>query len=103
MLLTPLVNSLTCLRRYRRKASLFQRPNSMIVDVLTSARYRSIAQLERSEWVPTLFMSMPNFSGPSCLTWDTMCDRICLAVICTSLFVDGSRNVLTGDDSVVSV
>ena len=73
-----------------------------MVDVRTSARYKSMAQLERSEWVPTLFMSIPNCSGPSFLTWATMWDRICFAVIWISLFVFGLTNVLTEDLSVVS-
>ena len=72
------------------------------MDVRTSAKYRSMAQLERSECVPTRFMSIPYFSGPSDLTWATMWERICFAVICSSLFVLGWANVLTDDFEVVS-
>ena len=60
-----------------------------------------MAQLERSECVPTRLISMPNFSGPRCFTWETMCALICFAVIRVSLFVSGLKNVLTGDDGVV--
>jgi hypothetical protein len=46
---TPAVNSLTCLRRYSKNASLFHLPTSIIVEVRTFAKYNSIAQLDLSE------------------------------------------------------
>ena len=60
-----------------------------------------MAQLERSECVPTRCMSIPSFSGPIRLTWAIMCDRICFAVIWTSLSEFGRQKVLTVDVGVV--
>ena len=61
---TPSVNSFTCRRRYRRKASLFQRPSSMMVDVRTWAKYSSMAQLDRTVCVPTWQGFTPKRSLP---------------------------------------
>ena len=97
MLLTPAVNSLTCFRKYSRKASLFQRPSSMIVVVRAWARWSSIAQLVRREWVPTRLRSMPSASTPMVLTVCLRCCRHWDEVIRTSLFDFGSWNVLTVD------
>ncbi len=91
----PSANSCTCRRRYRRKASLFQRPSSMIVGVGTLARYRSMAQLDLIECVPTLESSMPNDFVPIFETVSFMCCRVWVAEMRTRRFVFGFRNVLT--------
>ena len=79
-----------------RKASLFHLPISIIVDIRTFARYRSIAALVLSDWVPTLLMSMPSFSGPIVLTEDTRWRLTWVEVNRTSFPVD-TKNVLTVD------
>ena len=81
---TPSVNSFTCLHKYKRKASLCHRPSNIIVDVRTLARKSNIAALVRSEWVPTLLMSMPRRDEPIVFTVDLMCWQICFDVNLTN-------------------
>jgi hypothetical protein len=60
----PWVNSFTWWWRYSKKALLFQRPSNMIAAVRTLARYKSMAQLVRTEWVPTLQILIPSVFAP---------------------------------------
>ena len=73
---TSFVKSLTWRRRYNRKASLLHLPSSMLVEVLTFAKYRSIAQLERREWVPTDLTLIPSFVSPTLSTCDMIYDLV---------------------------
>ena len=65
-----------------------------MVDVRMLAKYRSMAQLVRSECVPTLLMSMPRRLAPIVLTVDLMCVRSCFEVKRTCF--PRAKNVLTG-------
>ena len=63
-LVTPAVNSFIWRRRYSKKASLFHRPSSIIVDVRTLERYSSIAALVLNDLVPTFLLLTPNLDSP---------------------------------------
>ena len=70
------------------------------MDVLTFARYSSIAALVRRERVPTFLMSIPSFSGPIDFTVETRWRFTCVEVKRTS-FPAADRKVLTVDLVVV--
>ena len=63
------------------------------MDVLTLARYSSIAALVLRDRVPTLSIETPRRSAPIDFTVDLMWERTCVDVIRTSLFP--VQNVLT--------
>jgi hypothetical protein len=62
------VNCMTWVRRYRRKASLDQRPMSMMVYAGTPAMCMAIAAAERIEWVPHSSGLKPRRSVPMSAT-----------------------------------
>ena len=62
--LMPLLMSLTWMRIYRRKALLAQRPMIVFVSGYTLARYSSLANPDRMEWVPTSLCENPSISSP---------------------------------------
>ena len=55
------------------------------MEVRTLDKYSSIAQLDLSECVPTVFTSMPNFLSPMDLTCDVMKFLVCVEEICFNL------------------
>ena len=62
---TPAVKAATWRRMYRRKASLAQRPTSMMANTGTPARYMAMAAPARMEWVPTSEGAKPRQCAPS--------------------------------------
>jgi len=68
--LIPLLNSLTCLRMYRRKASLDHLPNNIMVNTGTCARYTAMAALLHAECDPISFAEKPRMSSPSTMAAD---------------------------------
>jgi len=62
--LTPALNSCTCFLMYLKKASLDQRPRSIIVKTGTPPRYIAMAAPLRAECRPTVSGSKPRASWP---------------------------------------
>ena len=60
----PLLRSLNWMQIYRKKALLAQRTMIMIVSGYTLARYISMANPDRMEWVPTYLCENPSLSSP---------------------------------------
>ena len=75
-MLSPELNSLTCLRMYVRNAWLRQRPCSMILSERTPLRYRNIAKLLRIERHLTSLGPNPRVSLPIFVTVFRICFRI---------------------------
>ena len=61
----PLLRLLTWMRIYRSKALLAQRTIIMIVSGYTLARYSSMANPDRVEWVPTSLCDNPSLYSPN--------------------------------------
>ena len=81
--LIPLLRSLIWMRIYRRKALLAQRPMIMIVSGYILARYSSIANPDRMEWVPTSLCENPSISSPE----ESVPDLSEFVVICEVIVV----------------
>ena len=61
----PLLRLLTWMRIYRSKALLAQRTIIMIVSGYTLARYSSMANPDRVEWVSTSLCDNPSLYSPN--------------------------------------
>ena len=91
----------TCLRMYRRKASLDHLPMIMIVNVGTLERYMAMAAPERRECVPISFSEKPRASLPSVLAVHLR--EFLMVVEVSSLGscdCDGGRNRFTFDSGL---
>ena len=79
----PLLRSLTWMRIYLRKALLAYRPMIMIVSGYTLARYSSMANPDRMEWIPTSLCENVILS----LTKESVPDLSELVVICEVIVI----------------
>ena len=97
--LMPLLRSLTWMRIYCRKALLAHRPMIMIVFGYTLARYSSMKNPERMEWVPNYLCVNPSISSPK----ESVPDLSDLVVIWEMIFVfwSSTQTVFTSVSRVV--